>query len=222
MNTADATHAEIITAIRAAAAHERAASSHEDKYENQMKSAGASMFAAFTLAIRQAPVYLGRRLDDGAVLRIYKSTSPRPWWDEHLAAAKLVDGKGRPDREHAKRLIQWHVDLDGARARRAQHSLKVMASRKRVAAERTSAARGSTVTPKSEPVTAEMRELAQELGYGADALGVEDTTPPVSVNDLLGEINRMSAAVRKVEAAHRGEALEKLRAVAREIERYVP
>lgn len=208
---------DITTAIRQALASERAAASHEDKYENQMKSAGASMYAAFTLALRAAPEYQGRKLDEKAILRIYKSTAPRKWWDEALAAAKVTTKDGKADRDHAKRLLQWHVDPEGARARRAQHALSCVSSRKRVAAKRTAAARGSRETPKA-PTTAEMREIAVSpalgAGYAADQV--------VSIEDLLGECSRLSSAAKKVEPLHRAEALEKLRVTAREIERYVP
>lgn len=207
---------EILSAIRAAAANERAAAGHEDKYENQMKAAGANMFHAFTLAIRSAPVYKGRKLDDAAVLRIYKSTSPRQWWDEHLAAAKFVDGRGKADREHAARLIQWHVDLEGARARRAKHALSCVSTRKRVEKQRGVASYGSRENRKSAPSTEEMRELAAGQGEENAAETV------ISVEDLLGEVNRLSSAAKKVEPAHRAEALEAVRQAARQIERYVP
>lgn len=208
--------ADIQTAIRSAAAHERAAAGHEDKYANQMRSAGASMFHAFTLALKAAPEFQGRKVDDKTVLKFYKSTQPRKWWDEHLRHAKFLDGKGKPDRDHAKRLLQWHIDPEGAQRRRAQHAMQVVASRKKVATQRTRAARGSTLTP--EPMTEEMRELAAELEAGDKARA----EPTVSTQDLLGECNRLQSAAKKVDPAHRAAALEVLRVTAREIERYVP
>lgn len=211
---ATANAADIQNCIRAALANERAAAGHEDKYSNQMRSAGANMFHAFTLALKTAPEYVGRKIDDKAVLRIYKSTAPRKWWDEHLRHAKFLDGKGRPDRDHAARLLQWHVDPEGAQKRRAKHVMQVVASRKKVDKQRTQAARGSTLT--HEPMTDEMRELAAEL----DA--TPRSEPSVSTQDLLGECNRLQSAAKKVDPSHRGTALEILRVTAREIERYIP
>lgn len=203
---------EIHNAIRAAVAHERAALNHEDKYEQQMKAAGASMYAAFATALKLTEDYQGRQIDDSAVLRIYRGTKPRRWWDAHLAAAK------GGDREYAGRLIQWHIDPDQARRRRAQHAIACDAVNKRVAKQRTNAAHGSYKNPKivkTEPRTEDMRALAEEPQ-------VEVAAAKVTLEDLLGEVNRLQSAARKVEAGHRGEAMEAVRAAARELERWIP
>jgi hypothetical protein len=101
-------HNDIIRQIREASAFENAAAKHDDKYENTMKSAGASMYAAFADALRAQP---GRKdADDKLVRKIYESTAPRPWWDELLKEAGY-----RRDSEPRKRmlgatvLIQWHL-----------------------------------------------------------------------------------------------------------------
>lgn len=198
--------AEIHQAIRAALGHERAAAGHEDKYEQQMRSAGASMYAAFALAAKSQPEYQGRKLDEKAIARLYKGTAPRKWWDEHLAAAKVVDGKGKADRDRAKRLIQWHVDPDGAAARRVQRAQQKVSQRR----QSVSAARGPRVAPESH-VTPVMQQLA--------AAG---EAPTVTLEDLLGEVSRLQSAARKVEEAHRADALEAVKNAAREVERYVP
>lgn len=224
-----------VTHIRAAVAHERAAAGHEDKYENQMKAAGASMYAAFAAAAKAAPEHQGRKIDDKALLRLYKGTAPRPWWDAALAAAKLTTGSGKADRDHAKRLIQWHVDLDGARARRAQHAIACVSGRKKLSKERTSAARGSRETPKQSPAapsTAAMRAIAPSAGAsaaGGFGAGPEEGDREwsyeydmVTLEDLLGEVARLQIAAKKVEAGHRADALAAVRHAARQIERYVP
>ena len=203
---------DVVGQIRAAIAHERAAAGHEDKYENQMKSAGASMYAAFVAAVRGSEEHKGRKIDEKAILRLYKSTAPRPWWDEALAAAKLVDGRGKADREHAKRLIQWHVDLDGARQRRAQHALSCVKGRKSLSRQGSTASRGSREHPKQAPSTEEMRTLTAG----------EENSATVTLEDLLGEVARLQVAAKRVEAEHRSDALAAVRGAAREIERYVP
>lgn len=203
---------DITTAIRSAVAHERAAAAHEDRYANQMKAAGASMYHAFTLALKGVEEFKGRKLDDKAIERIYKSTKPRPWWDAALAAAKFLDGKQRADRDHALRLIQWHLDPEGAYARRLQNSVKAVASRKRAATSGLTSTRKQAASAPAAPATEEMRALTEN--------SAPERTP--TVEDLLGEVNRISSAARKVEPANRGEALEALRTAARNLERYVP
>lgn len=215
---------DILQHIRQAAAHETAATRHEDRYEQQMKSAGASMYQAFSIALRASEQFQGRKIDDKAVLRIYQSTAPRKWWDAHLAAAKY------PGREDAKRLIQWHVDPAGAQARRAQHTIRTLAGKKRLASQRAAATQGAPLRPKREEVHAERitegnvkaalagRELRPGLAVGSD---VEDGhSAAATVEDLLGELNRLSAAVRRVKAGERDAVLEILRVTAREVERH--
>lgn len=212
---------DITNAIRAAVAHERAASGHADKYEQQMKSAGANMFHAFVLSAKGAPEHAGRKLDDKALLRLYKSTARRTWWDASLAAARLTDAAGKADRGHAKRLIQWYVDLEGARRARAQHAASCVAQRKKVDKQQVAAARSSRETTKA-PTTAEMRELrdAAVMREAADQ-GIFAADVSVTVEDLLGECSRLQSAVKKVDQAHRADALEILKVTAREIERHV-
>ncbi|MBF6571701.1 MAG: hypothetical protein IVW54_22910 [Candidatus Binataceae bacterium] len=201
---------DIVSHIRQAVAHERAAAGHEDKYENQMKAAGASMYAAFVAAVRSSDEHKGRKIDDKAILRLYKSTAPRPWWDAALLAARVTTTAGKADREHSKRLIQWHVDLDGARQRRAQHALRVVSGRKSLSKQGTTATQGARVRP--EPTTAEVRTLT----------ATPDSAGEVRLEDLLGEVSRLQLAAKRVEPAHRAEALEVLKVSARQIERYVP
>jgi hypothetical protein len=214
---------DILQHIRQAAAHETAATRHEDRYEQQMKSAGASMYQAFCIALRASEQFHGRKIDDKAVLRIYQSTAPRKWWDEHLKAAKY------PSRDEAKRLIQWHVDPAGAQARRAQHVLSVVASRKKLEKQRGAETRGSTLTPKPAMSEAKHAERITEGNVKAALAGrelpravaeEEHAAPVATREDLLGEVNRISAAVRKVRELQRDAVLEILRVTAREIERF--
>jgi hypothetical protein len=213
--------------IRQAAAHEDAAGRHSNKFEEQMKAAGAEMYAAFVLALKGAEEYRGRKLDDKAILRIYQSTKPRPWWDKELVQGKLRPTLGESAaRKAATYLIQWHVDPEGARARRAHGQLQQAAAQKKLRNQRTAAARSMTSRSKSGPSdldaaivtraatnTAHVgRELPPPMGQG----------PSASVNDLLGETQRIQSAARKVPEVNRDEALSILRAAARDIERYVP
>lgn len=221
---------DILQHIRQAQAHADAAVRHEDRYGQQMRSAGASMYQAFTLALKTAPDYRGRKLDEKAILRLYKSTAPRPWWDAHLTAAKLVDASGRADRDRAKRLIQWHVDPNGAQERRAQAAMRALAGKKRIADQKVAQTRGE-MRPKSAPAreaahSARITEAnttaalaGRELSRKEPLLGTENAT--ATLDDLLGELNRISAAVRRVRAGERGPVLEILRVTAREVERYV-
>jgi hypothetical protein len=164
---------QINLALRTAAGHARAANdalaAAEGTYEMKMKSAGASVWEAWGLAVRAQPEYHGRKLDDKALVRIYESTKARPWWDRHLSAVKFA---GKPvNREWAKRTLQWHTDPDAARARRAKDAAVSAANRKKV--KEKSAAAAMTQgrrRPQAEPTTAEMREVgkAAELGMGFD------------------------------------------------------
>jgi hypothetical protein len=224
--------------IRQATAHEDAAGRHEDKYAQQMTAAGHSMFTAFTLALKGAEEFQGRQIDDKAILRIYQSTKPRPWWDKALKTADvLVEGRAErtPDRERAKRLIQWHVDPTGASARRAQHALKEAARRKklekqgrgktqgaRVVPERASGAR---VSPAREAKHAErIVDAATTAATGGRAPAEVESAKPVTppLDDLLAELSRIGSAVRKVKPEDREEVRSMLVAAARDVERYVP
>lgn len=215
----------IIQAIRQATAHEDAAARHEDKYEQQMKSAGASMYQAFTLALREADEFRGRQIDDKAILRIYQSPKPRPWWDEQLSAAGCVkdDKACKADRERAHRLIQWHVDPAGAQGRRAQHALKEAARRKTLDKQASRQTQGARVHRKSEAVHAErVTEAATKSAHAGRELNVDpvDPAPHASLEDLLREVNRLSTAAKRVPADHRATVREILIVTAREVERY--
>ena len=215
---------DILQHIRQAQAHADAAVRHEDRYGQQMRAAGSSMYQAFTLALKGADEYRGRKLDEKAILRLYKSTTPRPWWDAHLTTAKLVDASGKADRDRARRLIQWHVDPDGAQERRAQHTIRALAHKK----QRSTQTRGVT-TPELRPKSAPAREAVHSaritqanttaaLGGRELEAGPVHAAPAVSMEDLLGELNRISAAVRRVKAGERDAVLEILRVTAREVE----
>jgi hypothetical protein len=213
--------------IRQAAAHEDAAGRHEDKYEQQMKSAGASMYEAFVLALRAAEEFKGRQIDDKAILRIYQSTKPRPWWDEQLKAAKLIAANGKADRERSTRLIQWHVDPNAAQGRRAQHALKEAARRKTLDKQGRGKTHGARVDRKRSQATeakhsARVTEAAQTAALGGRELPEGDApAPKMGLDDLLREVNRLSSAVRKVKPEHREEVCSMLVAAARDVERYI-
>lgn len=216
-------------AIRQATAHEDAASRHEDKYEQQMKSAGASMYQAFTLALAAAPEFQGRRLDEKAILRIYQSTRPRQWWDAELVAARLLAGPAggqKADRERAKRLIQWHVDPAGAASRRAQHALKEAARRKSLNAKSNARAQGAREHPKSEAReahhAAKVTAAAQDAAVGHRGLDADlKQMMDVPLDDLLREASRISSDVKKVRVEHRGAVRDILITAAREVEEYI-
>lgn len=212
--------------IRAAAAHEDAAGRHEDKYEQQMKSAGASMYEAFVLALRAAPEYQGRQIDDKAILRIYQSTKPRPWWDEHLKAVGLLAAPGRADRERATRMIQWHVDVNAAKGRRAEHALRLVAQRKKEARQGVGKTHGAREHHKpsqareavhAAKVTAAAHDAAVgHRGLDADLKQMMD----VPLDDLMREASRISSGVKKVRVEYRGTVRDILITAAREVEEY--
>jgi hypothetical protein len=206
--------------IRQAAASEVAAGRHEDRYAAQMKSAGASMYAGFCLALRASDEFQGRKIDDKAILRLYQSTKPRPWWDEHLKAAKFVDSKGHANRHAATRLIQWHVDPGAAEARHAQGKVQQLVAQKKLAKQRTTAARGMN---SHEPTAREAQVLVQSAANSAHA-GRElppTEAPETTAEDLMGELNRLISSARKVKAGERTAVFEIVRAAARDIERYI-
>lgn len=220
---------EIQLALRIAAGHENAARKAEEsgakQYEMKMKSAGASAYSAFSLAIKSAPEYAGRKIDDAAIRRIYSSTKPRPWWDKHLAGVKV---EGKPaDREWAKRVIQWHIDPAAAASRRALATVRRLANHRK--AKENPAARGGRppqVRPGGgAPSTAEMRGIASAATTTALAGRPEPTlyeaTRPTELAALQGEAYRILRALPKVKAAERDAVLEILRTTAREVEEYV-
>lgn len=214
--------------IRAAAAHEDAAGRHEDKYEQQMKSAGASMYEAFVLALRGAEEFQGRQIDDKAILRIYQSSKPRPWWDAQLKSAGLAHPYDqRADRDRAKRLIQWHIDLPAAQGRRAQAALQEAARRKTLAKQGARQTQGARVPPKSQAReahhAAKVTAAAQTAALGgrpeldADHKQMMD----VPLDDLMREASRISSAVKRVAVERRGAVREILIVAAREVEEYI-
>ena len=218
-------------AIRQAAAHEDAAGRHEDKYEQQMKAAGASMYEAFVLALRGAEEFQGRQIDDKAILRIYQSTKPRKWWDAQLIAAGLRSTrgdatKGHADRERATRLIQWHVDPLAAQGRRAQHALKEAARRKTLDKQGRGKTHGARVAPKSQAREAAHAERVTQAANAAAHAGrtLPEEHEPVetaaTLDDLLREVNRLSSAAKRVPADQRATVREILVVTAREVERY--
>lgn len=203
---------QIHLALRTAAGHARAAndamSAADKTYEMKMKSAGAALYEAWGLAVRAQPDFQGRKIDDKALVRIYESTKARPWWDKHLATIK-VDGKPA-DREWAKRTMQWHLDPDAARARRAQAVVRSTAHHKRV---KEAAARGArTPQARSEPTTGEMRqvrkaaELGMGYGTGPDRMVIRtpgSQLPPGSdAQSAMDEIDRLLARIRRAAARH--------------------
>jgi hypothetical protein len=149
------TNHEINLALRTAAGHERAAREAEEQgaktYEMKMISAGASAYAGFVLAIKAAPEYQGRKIDDAAIQRIYQSTKPRPWWDKHLAAVKV---EGKPaTREWGARVIQWHLDPDAAKARRAARMLEKANARKKLNEKQNSVGHGPRGPRRAAPLS---------------------------------------------------------------------
>ena len=188
-----------------------------------MASAGASAYGAFMLAIKAAPEYQGRKIDDAAIRRIYSSTKPRPWWDSHLKAVKV---EGKPaDREWGKRLIQWHIDPEAARARRAHSTARRLANH--VKTQKKAEARGGRPPQvrAAAPSTAEMRVVAQASQEtalaGRELPQVEEDAGP-RWQELLDELQRITLAARRITREHFGPVLDILRTTAAEVERYVP
>ena len=92
--------------IRAAKGHEDAANRHLERYENQMRAAGAQLYEAFKMVMTAAgkPPILGQKW------RRWYNTAPRAAWDLELAKENL-------DRAWANDVMRWHVDLGDARGR---------------------------------------------------------------------------------------------------------
>lgn len=187
---------EIRNALHLAAGHERTAyrveKEAQDKFTDKMKSAGYSAFEAFSLAARDA--HPGRKIDDAALLRLYKSTTPRPWWDAHLRELKLHDGR-TADREWGNRIIQWHTDPDAAQARRVRHTLREATQRKAVKAKSAYGARA----PQAEPASAELRTLHKAAQTAALAgrdspkpLGDPRKAVKLAITKILTNLSRIS------------------------------
>lgn len=221
---------QINLALRTAAGHARAARDVEvqaDKtYEMKMKSAGAAVYEAWGLAVRSQPEYRGRKIDDKALRRIYESTKARPWWDRCLAAVKV---EGKPaTRDWAKRTMQWHLDPDAARARRAQGHVRSAAHHKRLKKMAEAGANPwGDRTPQAAPTTAEMRKvgMAPELGMGyggaqqpavprANKLPVEESSPFTQLLDrakaLIGQMDHERLGEAEVVTQAYVELLERM------------
>lgn len=226
-------HTDIIRQIREAAAFEGTAGKYDDRYEQTMKSAGASMYAAFATALRAQSEYQGRQIDERAVQRIYQSPKPRPWWDVMLLEAGYrKDGTPKSRMGGAADLIQWHLDPVKAAKARGKHILTDATRRERLEKQGVKESRKARASQVAQPKSATIAEQAKGSaagglgglrksanGKGAPELTAEERA--VSVEDLLGEVNRIGSAVRKVKADARLSVLEVLRVTAREIEGYV-
>lgn len=194
---------QIQLALRTAAGHARAAadamSAADKTYEMKMKSAGAAVYEAWGLAVRAQPEYAGRKIDDKALVRIYEGTTPRPWWDKHLAAIKV---EGKPaDREWAKRTLQWHLDPDAARARRLQAVVRSAAHNRRVKEAASRPAAGHSGRSNA-PSTGEMRTVGKAvelgMGYGPATAAPEAYTPPAfAATATMDALDRLLERIRK-------------------------
>jgi hypothetical protein len=194
---------QIHLALRTAAGHARAARDVEvqaDKqYEMKMKSAGAAVWEAWTLTVRALPENQGRKIDDKALVRIYESTKPRPWWDKQLATVK-VDGKPA-DREWAKRTVQWHLDPDAARARRLQHAARLEGARRKVKESQARPHTPNSGRP-SAPSSGEVRKVAKAIeGYGGGDWH-DSSRVPQPENTMLGD--SIARLLERARAAARG------------------
>lgn len=215
----ETTH-QINLALRTAAGHARAAfdvlKTAEGTYEMKMKSAGASVWEAWSLAVKAQPEYVGRKLDEKALVRIYESTKARPWWDRHLAA---VSFQGKPvNREWAKRTMQWHVDPDAARARRAKDNALSAANYKK--RKEKVEAQGRPRPQAGAPSTAEMKEVGngwtpQEVReYDADTstAGAETRAAREELDRLLERISKATRTLTNLHQLAEAEALLRLAA----------
>ncbi len=206
MSTQGVTDHQINLALRTAAGHARAARDVEvqaDKtYEMKMRSAGAAVYEAWGLAVRAQPEYHGRKIDDKALRRIYESTKARPWWDKYLSAVKV---EGKPaTRDWAKRTVQWHLDPDAARARRAQGLVRSAAHHKRVKAQ---AAAGAAAwggrTPQAGtgagPTTAEMKKvISAVVGASSSSSSSSEEFHGAGLGTIRRLLERALAAAMKM------------------------
>lgn len=213
---------QINLALRTAAGHARAANEvvaqADRSYEMKMKSAGASVWEAWALAVKSQPEFHGRKLDDKALVRIYESTKARPWWDRHLSAVKI---EGKPaNREWAKRTLQWHVDPDAARARRAKDvALRAANHKKHKEKVEAQGRRRPQAGAAREPSTAEMREVA---AVAKDKWGVEPgwtfeggdrkDAPGDALEQLLDRVRRAALRLSTNEQLAEAEAMLRLAA----------
>lgn len=97
--------------IKQALAHERAAKTHDDKQESQMKSAGAAMFAAIQTAAEM----------DGKKAPPTDPIAFEHWRKGHGKDLPSYDAaleEANTTRQSAAYLVQWHVDPDAAMLRR--------------------------------------------------------------------------------------------------------
>jgi hypothetical protein len=194
----DTTH-QINLALRTAAGHARAANdalaAAEGTYEMKMKSAGASVWEAWSLAVRAQPEFAGRKIDDKALVRLYESTKARPWWDKHLSTVKF---QGKPvNREWAKRTLQWHTDPNAARVRRAKDAALSAANHKK-RKEKVEAS-GRQRPQAGAPSTAAMREVATTFA-AQDWAGwdFEHGDRPTAGDDIERLLERVRRAAQRV------------------------
>ena len=97
--------------IRVAVDYEVAANRFLDIYETRMKAAGAALFEAYKLALREAT---GKEITDEKALAHYKAPrASRSWWYKHLTAEHVT-------RPWVKRTLQWHLDPARALVHRAK------------------------------------------------------------------------------------------------------
>lgn len=163
--------------IRQAVAQERAAFSHKDKYEQQMKSAGYEMWTAFSLTVKDQPQYQGRQIDEKALTRIFNDRKAKLWWEKVLASVPTLKVKNKT--ETAARLIQWHTDPTAASARREDKKQFKQQQRATAAGVR---------TPSVEPTREDWKALSEELSEST----MVDTRPTTAL-ELPSEILRNDA-----------------------------
>ena len=82
------------------------------QYEQTMRAAGKEMFDDFVLAMRHAPEYRDREIEDQSIVRALTAKRAPRWWHGLLDAAGFEGGPW-----YARLLIDWHVDTDRARKR---------------------------------------------------------------------------------------------------------
>jgi hypothetical protein len=218
------TNHQINLALRTAAGHARAAQDAEaaavKTYEMKMKSAGAAAWEAWGLAVRAQPEFQGRKIDDKALVRLYESNRPRPWWDRYLSAVKV---EGKPaSRDWAKRTLQWHTDPDAARARHATGLLQQAVAQKKLREQRPSAKPGHDFTPRPHrphenygPTTAEMRKVAAAASAAPAAYGGAGASHPAAAfTDKAAVLLLLERAVRAVRAMKGAEQIAEAEALA--------
>lgn len=205
------TELKINLALRTAAGHYRAANdvltTAESTCEMKYKSAGASVWEAWCLAVRALPEMAGRKLDDKALARLFSSPKRRPWWDKHLAAVKV---EGKPaTRDWASRTLQWHLDPDAARARRAQQRAVTAGHQRKVREAAAKVHSRYSNTEKREPTTAEFRKVVERV---TSASGTEGALARAERDEIERLLSRLGTVVRSfTNPVKRAEATAALR-----------